>query len=246
MNDDSNRPPRWVELIGSINAYLSQDLFGGSKVIKMAWVINLHKALTLLFVALLMLSYQNFSTVTWAYLALHGTYGVCWLLKHLTFPDAKWEVRITFAAAVFTFLLLGTYWIAPFLLVSQILNSEHTVPADWFIAVCISLHTLGLVIMTSSDCQKHFSLQYQRTLIVDGMFKYVRHPNYLGEMMVYSSYALLVQHWIPWIVLAYWWTMVFAVNMRRIEASLSRYPEWPRYKARTRMLFPRFSSRLSL
>lgn len=239
MDNIVNQPSRWVLAIGSINTYMSQHLLGGSKVIKMAWVINLHKALTVPLVGALMLAYHNFSIVAWAYLALHGTYGFCWLLKHFAFRDAKWEIRITWTGAAFTFVLLGTYWIAPFLLVSQIFNPEHIVPMNWLIALSISLHTLGIVIMIGSDCQKHYALKHQRSLITDGMFRLVRHPNYLGEMMVYASYALLVQHWIPWIVLAYWWTMVFLVNMLTIEASLSRYPEWQDYRARTAMLIPR-------
>jgi hypothetical protein len=66
----------------------------------------------------------------------------------------------------------------------------------------------------------------------------------LGEMMLYTSFALLVQHWLPWIVLAYWWTNVFFVNMLLIESSISRYPEWEAYKARTGRLLPwRFFTR---
>jgi len=239
MDKNIDRPSPWVSTIQSINTYMSQNLLGGPRVIKMAWVINLHKALTLPFVAALMFAFQNFSFVAWVYLALHGSYGLYWLLKHFAFRDEKWEVRITWASATFTFVLLATYWIAPFLLVSLIVNPENTIPADWLIALSIASHTLGVVIMTSSDCQKHYALKHRRSLISNGMFRLIRHPNYLGEMMMYASYALLVQHWIPWIVLLYLWTMVFLVNMLSIEASLSCYPEWSNYKARTSMLIPR-------
>jgi hypothetical protein len=43
------------------------------------------------------------------YLALHGSYGRCWLLKHAAFRDPKWETRVTLAGAAFTFILLVTY-----------------------------------------------------------------------------------------------------------------------------------------
>jgi len=49
-------------------------------------VINLHKGLTSLVVVGLMLAYGNFSVGAWVYLALHGTYGVLWLLKERIFP----------------------------------------------------------------------------------------------------------------------------------------------------------------
>jgi protein-S-isoprenylcysteine O-methyltransferase Ste14 len=64
-------------------------------------------------------------------------------------------------------------------------------------------------------------------------FRYVRHPNYLGEMMIYGSFALMVWHWLPFAVLAWVWIRLFAVNIRLKEASMSRYPEWEQYKRHT-------------
>ena len=227
--------PGWANSVNKFNVLLSQNLLGGKKFIKLAWSINTHKILTPFVVFGLMLFYDNFSLPAFIYLALHGSYGLCWAFKHFTFPDFKWETKVTFSGALFTFILLGTYWIAPFLLISRPVAS---VVPDWFLAFCIALHTLGVVIMMSADCQKHFYLQNRKALITEGVFRYSRHPNYLGEMMVYSSYALLVQHWFPWIVLAYWWLSVFLVNMIIAESSLSRYPEWESYKKKTSFLIP--------
>ena len=229
--------PNWARAINSFYSSL-QDLLGGPKIIKMAWVINLHKFLVVFVVALLMVQFNNFSTVAWVYLALHGTYSFCWLLKHIAFRDSRWDTKVTFAGAICLFLMLATYWIAPYLLISDVLGANRTAPSNILIAFCISLFALGLTLMIASDCQKHFTLKYRRGLITDGMFHYVRHPNYLGEMMLYTSFALLVQHWIPWVVLAYWWTTIFFVNMLVVESSISRYPEWEAYKASTGMLLP--------
>ena len=55
-------------------------------------------------------------------------------------------------------------------------------------------------------------------------FRYVRHPNYLGEMMIYGSFALMVWHWLPFAVLAWVWIGLFAVNIGLKEATMSRYP----------------------
>ena len=107
----------------------------------------------------------------------------------------------------------------------------------WF-ALCIALHTLGIAIMLSADAQKFYTLRVQRGLITTGMFRYIRHPNYLGEMMIYGSYALLVWHWLPVVILAWIWIGIFAVNMVLKEASMSRYPEWAAYKRRTGWLLP--------
>ena len=92
--------------------------------------------------------------------------------------------------------------------------------------------------MIAADAQKYFTLRVQRGLITDGVHAWIRHPNYLGEMMIYGSFALLVWHWFPALVLAFVWVGVFAVNMVMKEASLSRYPEWADYRKRTWWLVP--------
>ena len=46
-------------------------------------------------------------------------------------------------------------------------------------------HQVGSV----ADAQKYFTLRLKRGLITDGMYRYIRHPNYLGEMMLYGSFA---------------------------------------------------------
>ena len=96
--------PEWVLFVNKFNVFFSQNLLGGKKFIKLAWSINTHKALTLLAVIALMLFYKNFSTAAFVYLALHGSYGLCWVFKHFAFPDFKWETKVTFGGAVFTFL----------------------------------------------------------------------------------------------------------------------------------------------
>jgi protein-S-isoprenylcysteine O-methyltransferase Ste14 len=80
--------------------------------------------------------------------------------------------------------------------------------------------------MIAADAQKYFALRLQPGLITDGMFRYVRHPNYLGEMMIHASFTLMVWHWLPFVVLAWIWGGLFAANIRLKEASMSRCPEW--------------------
>jgi len=45
--------------------------------------------------------------------------------------------------------------------------------------------------MIAAEAQKYFTLRLESGLITDGVFRYVRHPNYLGEMMIYGSFALM-------------------------------------------------------
>jgi protein-S-isoprenylcysteine O-methyltransferase Ste14 len=233
------RVPVLFRALRSMNTYLSEDFLGGPKVVKMAWVINLQKGGTIAFVALLMALFGNFSAAAWVYLALHGSYGLIWLLKDRAFPDPSWERRVTIGGAVMCWaLVLGLYWVFPVLLIAPVLGPRPE-PSSALLGACVLLHTLGVVIMMCADCQKHFALKAKRGLITDGMFARVRHPNYLGEMMLYGAYALLVGHWIPWAILGWVWGGVFLTNMVWKEASMARYPEWEAYRARTGWLLPR-------
>jgi protein-S-isoprenylcysteine O-methyltransferase Ste14 len=225
--------------LSRLTDYLSQDFLGGPKVLKLNWVVNFQKGATAFWVIFLMMTYENYSTQAWVYLALHGSYGFCWLLKDVVFPDPKWQVRITFGGAfIAVAMVLGPYWLIPYLLISPILGEAHT-GANW-VGMCaaIALHTLGIAIMMTADAQKYFTLKYQRGLIRSGMFKYVRHPNYLGEMMIYGSYAIVAAHWIPWVILAWVWLGLFAVNIAMKEKSMSRYDEWAAYKKKSWYLVP--------
>ncbi len=231
--------PRWAVAMRAATDSLSRDFLGGPRPWKFAWVINLQKAGTFVFLGLLMAWYGNTSTAAWIYLALHGSYGLVWILKDLAFPDPNWQARITIPAAINVFVLvLGWYWVFGWLLISGTVQPDYPLPDPMWFCLCISLCILGCAIMIAADAQKYFTLRVQRGLISDGMFRYVRHPNYLGEIMIYLSFALMVWHWLPFVVLAWVWPGVFAVNMTLKEASMARYPEWAAYRKRSWWLLP--------
>ena len=215
--------------------WLAEDFLGGPRLVKMSWVINAQKGSTALFVLLLIFGFGADRPVMWVYFALHGSYGLIWLLKDAVLPDPNWEKRITLGGAFNMWLLvLGPYWLAPALLAW----SGKDAPG-WLLGMAGMIYALGVVLMIGSDAQKYFVLRARRGLITDGFFSRIRHPNYLGEMILYASFAMLAQHWLPWLILAWVWGGVFLPNMLRKEASMARYPEWAAYKARSGMLLPK-------
>jgi protein-S-isoprenylcysteine O-methyltransferase Ste14 len=234
-SDQRHGAPFFVQM-DRMTRWLSRDFLGGPKLVKFAWVINFQKGATALWVLALMAIYQHSSVAAWVYLGLHGTYGICWLLKDRVFPDPNWEEKITFGGAVNAVLfVLGPYWLIPWILIAGY-SQGASLP---FLCIAIALHTLGIAIMMTADAQKFFTLRLQRGLITSGMFRHIRHPNYLGEMMIYGSYALVVWHWFPVVLLLFVWSCVFLTNMKLKEASMSRYPEWDAYVRRTGMVLPR-------
>jgi protein-S-isoprenylcysteine O-methyltransferase Ste14 len=219
--------PKWAQRLRRFNDWILFDIGGGPRPLKLATVINLQKAGSFPFLAFLML-----------YLAMHGTYGLTWILKDLLFPDPNWQRRATIASCVTGLLGLALYWLAGWLLISGTVTPRYPLPQGAWFCLCVSLCTFGCVTMMAADVQKSVTLQLERGLITSGMFRRVRHPNYLGEMLVYGSLAMMVWHWIPALVLAYYWLVMFATNMVMKEASMSRYPEWAAYRSRTWWLVP--------
>ena len=217
-----------------VRDHLTEDFLGGPR-IRFASAINLQKGGTLPFVLALMWAYDCWTPTAWVYLGLHGSYGLVWLLKDAIFPDPSWEKKVTIGGAVNAWLfVLGLYWIAPWLVVTQRIEQPPMV-----LGAIIVLYALGVALMVGADAQKYFVLRARRGLIADGFFARTRNPNYLGEMMIYASFAIVAGHWLPWVVLVWVWLGLFLPNMLRKDDSMSRYPEWAAYKARTGLLLPR-------
>ncbi len=223
--------------------YLSEDFLGGPKWIKLSWVINWQKGLTFFWVLGLIYWYNDTSPQALTYLALHGSYGFCWLLKDMVFPDPSWQTKVTFGGAFLSVLLvLGPYWLIPFVLIADWPSNMVGATTEWLIVAAI-IHTLGIAIMLSADAQKYYTLSVKRGLITTGMFKLIRHPNYLGEIMIYSAYAIIVWHWLPWMMLISIWSLLFFTNIKVKEHSMSRYPEWNEYTKKTGLILPKLSLR---
>ena len=196
--------------------------------------INLHKGLTSLFVIGLMFYYQNFTVGSWVYLSLHGTYGLLWLLKDRIYPDKQWEQEISPIQSVVAFFILGAYWVAPFILISS-----GKIPPLPLIAAAISINILGVFLHYASDAQKYFTLKYQPGLITEGFFARCRNTNYLGEVLIYTSFAMLAMHWLSFLILELFFAAIFLPNMMKKEESLSRYVAFEAYQKQSGLLLPK-------
>jgi protein-S-isoprenylcysteine O-methyltransferase Ste14 len=196
--------------------------------------IDSHKGVTALAIAIMMAIYDQWQNPTaWVYLALHGTYGVLWVLKSRIFGDRQWEQRTSLGYGLVIWGGLTLYWIAPWLLTSQ--NVEA--PA-WYLGVCISLYAFGVFFHFASDMQKHTALKLRPGLITDGLFARVRNPNYFGELLIYLGFGLLAMHWLPVVVIALFVAIIWYPNMRRKDRSLARYAGFADYRKRSKLFVP--------
>jgi protein-S-isoprenylcysteine O-methyltransferase Ste14 len=250
--------PRWADLLHRVAGWIIGDETSAGWVPLNA-VIDLHKAATGVFVLVLMQAYTVFTPAAWTYLALHGTYGIAWVLKDVTVGDRKWRHRVGLGGVFGTLAFLTLYWVAPVILILGTAGtldlggwrpgSEWSPPSTVWLAVAVVAYVAGLVLMIGADAQKNATLRERSRrpgggtssapgLITTSFYARIRHPNYLGEMLIYGSFALVAGHWLPWGILAAIWGLFFLPNMLAIEASLSRYPEYEAWRKRTGFLLP--------
>ena len=198
--------------------------------------IDSHKLLTGPAILALIAAYGEWENpIAWIYLGMHGTYGVLWAIKSRLFGDASWEQPANMRYGLAIWVVLTLYLIAPWLIVSG--NAGD--PEPWFVGLCVALYGFGVFLHFTSDMQKHLSLQWRPgTLITEGLWGIVRNPNYLGELLIYLGFGLLAFHWAPVAVIAFVVAAVWLPNMRRKDASLSRYPEFADYRRRTKLWIP--------
>lgn len=200
---------------------------------KQAFYIDAHKGVTGLVVVAMMAWFGRFESVTaWVYLALHGTYGLLWVWKSRVFPDSQWEQRAPLWYGLVIWGGLSTYWVAPWLLLSSAAASAEAPP--WLLGLSVMLFGIGVFLHFTSDMQKHMHLLHRRgQLLDDGLWARSRNPNYLGELFIYGSFVLVAHHWIPAVILALWLVAVWVPNMRKKDRSLSRYPAFAAWRARS-------------
>lgn len=106
--------------------------------------------------------------------------------------------------------------------------------------ICICAATLQLV----SDTQMHrYRKSGRHGLIRNGLWKYARHPNYLGEILMWWGIGIQAVSVMP----QYWWLlagalantiMFFTVSIPLADKRQSQKPGYAEYKASTRSLLP--------
>jgi len=197
--------------------------------------IDSHKGITILVMLGLMAFYDRWDNPTaWVYTALHGGYGILWVLKSRFFPDRQWEKSATLGYGLIIWGALTLYWVGGWWV-----NAQAVKAPPWYLALCVLLYLLGLFLHFVSDMQKYISLKLAPDqLITEGLWAYTRNPNYLGELLIYVGFGLLAMHWLPIAILGLWIAAVWLPNMARKDRVLATLPGFDSYKMRTKKFIP--------
>ena len=135
--------------------WLFGDLGPGPAFIKMNWIINFQKGGSIFFYFFLMWYYNNWSLGAWMLNALHGGYGIIWIIKDITFPDMSFQRRQKLIPATVLTAYLAAYWYIGWLQIAGF-GIENPSPARLYL--CIVSWGIGVALMMSADAQKWYIL----------------------------------------------------------------------------------------
>jgi Protein of unknown function (DUF1295) len=114
-------------------------------------------------------------------------------------------------------------------------------PSTERIVATFVMYLFGLFLTMGADLQKYYCLKYRPGKLIDyGFFKITRNPNYFGEVLIYNSFAIIVNRWEFWLVLGVVYSILFTSRMALKDSSLRRKAGWNEYDSY--MFFPKFSS----
>jgi hypothetical protein len=80
--------------------YICHDLPPGPAFIPMRYYVNLQKGGMSFYIFGMMVYYDNYSLAAFLYLALHGSYGILWLIKDFAFPDGAFLRKVKILPAI--------------------------------------------------------------------------------------------------------------------------------------------------
>ena len=120
----------------------------------------------------------------------------------------------------------------------------HTLPVNVISVICIIISLAAAIMQGVADIQMHkFRNSRQGGFIRIGLWKYARHPNYLGEILMWWGIGLSVVFAAPnaWYLIAGALanTLLFlAISIPMADKRQARKEGFSAYKAQTRMLLP--------
>ncbi|MEM9117308.1 MAG: DUF1295 domain-containing protein [Cyanobacteria bacterium P01_F01_bin.56] len=198
--------------------------------------INIAKAVTILCLLALCLVYgiQNERQVL--YLCLHISYCVWWLFEQWLFPHRRhiFAESASVMTLVAIVLFVGVFYALP-----GYLAFTNPTPISYLaIAIALPLYIFGSLINTSADIQKMTAKSMGAGLVKDGAWRHVRNINYLGDLMRYTSFAVVAGS--PWAYILP--ANIAALYIQRIlqkeQSMASKYADFDAYRTSSRRLIP--------
>ncbi len=199
--------------------------------------LNIAKIVTIFCLIGLALIYgiNNYRQVI--YLCLHVSYCLWWLLEQWLFPERRQQIfteKVGISTLIVVILFVGVFYSLP-----GYLAFTNSNPLSYLtVAIALPLYIFGSLINTAADVQKMVAKSKGSGLVKDGIWRAVRHVNYLGDLMRYSSFSVIAGSlWaftLPGFVLLLYLQRI----SQKEEAMAAKYSEFAAYQEKSDRLLP--------
>ena len=199
--------------------------------------INVAKVITILCLITLALFYGIQDQRQIIYLCLHISYCCWWLLEQWFFPQRRQQIftdKIGLGASLVVLLFVGVFYALPgyFTFINPNPITYSTV------VVALPLYIFGSLINSTADIQKMTAKNMGAGLVNDGIWRSVRHVNYFGDLMRYTSFSVLSGSLWAFLLPG----MIFLLYLQRIfqkeQSMAAKYSEFEAYQQSSTRLFP--------
>ena len=190
--------------------------------------INVAKIVTILCLITLAVIYGINDYRQVIYLCLHVSYCLWWLLEQLLFPQRRQQLfteKEGILTLISIILFVGVFYSLP-----GYLAFTNPNPISYLtVAIALPLYIFGSLINTGADVQKMVAKSIEGGLVKDGIWRSVRHVNYLGDLMRYTSFSIVAGSLWAFVLPG----MIALLYLQRIshkeEAMAAKYPEFTVY-----------------
>ena len=199
--------------------------------------INVAKIVTILCLITLALIYGVNEERQVIYLCLHISYCLWWLLEQWLFPQRRQQLfteKVGILTFIIVLLFVGIFYSLP-----GYLAFTNPNPVSYLtVAIALPLYIFGSLINTGADVQKMVAKSRESGLVKDGIWRSVRHVNYLGDLMRYTSFSVMAgELWaflLPGVI-----TLLYLQRIsQKEEAMAAKYPEFAAYQQNSSRLLP--------
>jgi protein-S-isoprenylcysteine O-methyltransferase Ste14 len=199
--------------------------------------INIAKSITIVCLIALASIYGIHDVRQVLYLCLHISYCCWWLLEQWFFPQRRQQIftdKIGLFPFVSLLLFVGIFYALPGYFAFT--NSQPI--AYVTIAISLPLYIFGSLINTAADIQKMTAKGMGAGLVSDGIWRSIRHINYLGDLMRYTSFSIVAgSGWaflLPGLI-----SLLYLQRIATKETAMAaNYPEFTDYQQQSSRLFP--------
>jgi steroid 5-alpha reductase family enzyme len=199
--------------------------------------INVAKVITIVCLIGIAITYGIHDQRQVIYLSLHISYCCWWLLEQWLFPTRQQHVFteiVGLSTFIFILLFVGVFYAFP-----GYLAFTNPQPISYLtVAIAIPLYIFGSLINTAADIQKMAAKEMGASLVQDGIWRFLRYINYLGDLMRYTSFSVVAGS--LWAFLLPLSTLLLYIQRisQKEKSMMAKYPDFADYQNRSSRLIP--------